>query len=247
METSASPLDNLRVASPCTANWDTMKGSDSARFCGECRKNVYNLSAMTRAEAETLIAGAEGRLCVRYYRRADGTVMTEDCPVGVRTVRQRIARWARAVSAAALALVAAGAASNTASAGGGTRMGRVAPHRTDTTTRKVDTVARQPDTVEPEHTFIMGDMAAPEPEPTLIMGDTVNAVVDGPVSRTAIDSAVMVPVQITIPVITAEPVKPATTTAPVAEPAVTSVPPIEPAVTTAPIAEPAVQHTSRIQ
>ena len=43
------PLEQIRVASPCHANWDEMTGTDQARFCGQCRKNVYNLSEMTRA------------------------------------------------------------------------------------------------------------------------------------------------------------------------------------------------------
>ena len=44
----------------------------------------------------------EGKLCVRFFRRADGTVMTQDCPVGLRAVRLKLARMA----GAALALVA---------------------------------------------------------------------------------------------------------------------------------------------
>ena len=44
----ASLLEDVRVASPCNASWDAMKGDDRVRFCGECQKNVYNLSAMTR-------------------------------------------------------------------------------------------------------------------------------------------------------------------------------------------------------
>ena len=39
---------------------------------------------MTREEAHQLIAQHEGGVCVRLYRRADGTVITADCPVGKR-------------------------------------------------------------------------------------------------------------------------------------------------------------------
>jgi len=60
---------------------------------------VFNLSAMTRGEAERLVQNkGEGRLCVRFFRRADGTLLTEDCPVGL---RQRL-RWAWARTAALL-------------------------------------------------------------------------------------------------------------------------------------------------
>ncbi|MDQ2731127.1 MAG: hypothetical protein M3Y56_05670, partial [Armatimonadota bacterium] len=42
-------------------------------------------------EAENLVAEKEGRLCVRYYKRTDGKVLTSDCPVGLRGVRRKIA------------------------------------------------------------------------------------------------------------------------------------------------------------
>lgn len=82
-------LDNISVASPCSESWSDMVGDDTARFCLKCEKNVYDLSSMTRAEAEAMIVAKEGSLCVRFYRRADGTVLTADCPVGVQRKRRR--------------------------------------------------------------------------------------------------------------------------------------------------------------
>ena len=84
-------LTNVRVASPCPANWGNMDGDDRVRYCGLCRLNVFNLSEMTEAEAAKLVSEAEGRLCVRYYQRRDGSVLTRDCPVGVRLIRKRLA------------------------------------------------------------------------------------------------------------------------------------------------------------
>ncbi len=74
----------LEVASPCTVAWDEMTGSDRVRFCSRCHLNVYNLSEMAEGEAEELVHRTEGRLCVRFYRRADGTVMGRECWVGWR-------------------------------------------------------------------------------------------------------------------------------------------------------------------
>ena len=37
---------------------------------------------MTEEEALKLVEEREGRLCVRFYQRRDGTVLTTDCPVG---------------------------------------------------------------------------------------------------------------------------------------------------------------------
>ena len=90
-------LDNIRIASPCPANWDEMFGDDRKRHCGDCKLNVYNLSGMTRREAEDLLVNSEGRLCVRYFRRADGTILTKNCPVGWAAVKQRVSRVATAV------------------------------------------------------------------------------------------------------------------------------------------------------
>jgi hypothetical protein len=74
-----------------------MFGNDRKRFCGDCKLNVYNLSDMTRDEAERLILNSEGRLCVRFFRRADGTILTKNCPVGWAAVKQRASRVATAV------------------------------------------------------------------------------------------------------------------------------------------------------
>src|SRR5689334_14925454 len=82
-------LPNIRVASPCRADWNKMTGDDRVRACADCNKNVYNLSSMTRDEAETLILAKEGRLCVRYYQRSDGTILLKDCEVGVSQKRKR--------------------------------------------------------------------------------------------------------------------------------------------------------------
>src|SRR5258706_7014177 len=91
-----SPLDNIRIASPCQADWNGMYGDDRKRFCSDCKLNVYNLSGMTRDEAEALIINAEGRLCVRFYTRADGSVITQDCPVGWAKLKQRTKVYATA-------------------------------------------------------------------------------------------------------------------------------------------------------
>jgi hypothetical protein len=100
-------LDDVRIASPCSADWEDMSGDARVRFCGKCEKNVYNLSQMTRSEGEALIQEKEGKLCVRFYRRPDGTMLTSDCPVGVRRQRLRQRVWASLTGAAAsLALVA---------------------------------------------------------------------------------------------------------------------------------------------
>ena len=92
-----NPLDKIKIASPCAANWDEMIGDNRARHCSECRLNVYNLSEMTKREAENFLLEAEGRVCLRVYRRLDGTVITNDCPVGLAKLKKQISRAATAV------------------------------------------------------------------------------------------------------------------------------------------------------
>lgn len=103
-------LDRVTIAAPCPADWDSMPGTDRVRRCSECNKNVYNLSAMTRREAETLLRETQGRLCTRLYRRADGTILTENCPAGLRAIGRRVSRFAGAAMSAVAALSSATAA-----------------------------------------------------------------------------------------------------------------------------------------
>jgi hypothetical protein len=104
MNKTAPALDEIKVASPCRASWDAMEGDERVRFCQACRLNVYNLSAMTRAQAESLVAATEGRRCVRFYQRGDGMVLTRDCPVGWAAVKRRLA-WIGAAAVACLTAV----------------------------------------------------------------------------------------------------------------------------------------------
>jgi hypothetical protein len=92
MKNFSNPLNNIKIASPCSANWNEMYGDDRKRFCAECKLNVYNLSGMTQAEAESLLINSEGRVCVKFYRREDGSVLTKDCPVGWQTIKRRVSR-----------------------------------------------------------------------------------------------------------------------------------------------------------
>ena len=81
-------LDQVKIAKPCSASWEAMQGDDRTRFCSKCRLNVYNVAGIDRAEALALLSAGE-KVCLRIYRRDDGTVITRDCPVGLRTDRRK--------------------------------------------------------------------------------------------------------------------------------------------------------------
>ena len=98
-------VDEIRVASPCNARWNDMNGDERARFCGQCSKHVFNLSAMTRVQIETLVREKEGKFCGRFYRRPDGRMLTADCPSRLRQMRERLARIGGALCALVLSVV----------------------------------------------------------------------------------------------------------------------------------------------
>lgn len=76
-----------------------MDGDDRVRVCGACKHNVYDTSKLTTEEIVDLMA-RDSKACLKIYRRADGTLLTEDCPFGLRTLR----RGARRVSKIAASL-----------------------------------------------------------------------------------------------------------------------------------------------
>jgi hypothetical protein len=99
-------LSNIQVASPCHESWDGMHGDGRVRFCNSCQKRVYNLSALSAEQATSVIRQHEGNLCVRLFLRRDGTVLTQDCPIGSRRLLVRASRFGKTASALALLTVA---------------------------------------------------------------------------------------------------------------------------------------------
>src|SRR5262245_8326613 len=99
------PLGKIKIAAPCNAEWKWMYGNDRVRFCGQCSQNVFNLSAMTTEEAEDLIRRSEGTLCVRFYRRSDGTILTRNCPVGLQAIRYKLTSTRNHIIAAIFGLL----------------------------------------------------------------------------------------------------------------------------------------------
>jgi hypothetical protein len=154
---SLDVVDRVGVASPCSADWERMAGDDRVRFCSQCRLHVYNLSAMTRDEAAHLIQTTQGRLCARFYRRADGTVLTRDCPVGLRAARARAARALARLATAAACILGSGVALASGRSSGA-RLRALEPFAT---------IARWLSPAQPPQPFLVGKVA--------IMGDVAIA------------------------------------------------------------------------
>jgi hypothetical protein len=93
MARKRKPLHELQMASPCSADWDEMKGNERVRRCRQCWLNVYRVSDLTRQEAEEVVSAYEGHACPSsLYRRQDGTVLIHDCPKGMAAAR-KASRW----------------------------------------------------------------------------------------------------------------------------------------------------------
>lgn len=53
---------------------------------------------MSEKEAIALITSSEKSVCLRLYRRKDGTVITDNCPVGLRKIRDRYKKIALSIT-----------------------------------------------------------------------------------------------------------------------------------------------------
>lgn len=60
----------IRIASPCDVDWDSMIGNDRVRFCEHCRLTVHNVDSITKKQLRRLIARSGDRLCVNYRQPA---------------------------------------------------------------------------------------------------------------------------------------------------------------------------------
>lgn len=157
---SASPLNNVKIASPCSQDWEAMIGTERKRYCGECKLNVYNLSGMSKPEAENLIANAEGRLCVRFFQRADGTILTQDCPVGWKAFKKRVSIAATAFASLIFSLISGlGLAAAFNQSKRGATMGEIVSYQP--TPKKNPT----PKTTPEEDYSLMGAIVMPSPTP----------------------------------------------------------------------------------
>lgn len=160
----SNPLDNVKVASPCSQDWNAMIGTERKRYCGDCKLNVYNLSGMSRTEAENLLTNSEGRLCVRFYRRADGTVLTQDCPVGWRAIKARMSKMATAFASLIFGLIGGLGLNASLKQSENRTMGTMIPQ-----TSNSNVEIEKPEIMMgamPANYPVMGDVAFPTPEPS---------------------------------------------------------------------------------
>jgi hypothetical protein len=82
----------MRCASPCDSRGDAhLIGSGRERYCWRCGRDVYDIASLSPPDARAVLGLDETAPPPKLYVRGDGSVMTADCPVGVR--RRRVRRW----------------------------------------------------------------------------------------------------------------------------------------------------------
>lgn len=90
MVAESHELEAINVPRPCRVSWREMTGDDQVRLCRQCGKQVYHLSNMSRAAASELLQQQVDPVCVRFYCRHDGTIVTRECGPVRRGLLQRI-------------------------------------------------------------------------------------------------------------------------------------------------------------
>src|SRR5262245_186390 len=81
MRRSLPLAERLRVREPCSTSWDQVHGDERSRFCSACNKQVHNVAALTRAEAEALVLTRRPgeRICLHVHvRKSDGAILLAD-------------------------------------------------------------------------------------------------------------------------------------------------------------------------
>lgn len=111
MSKTIRPPSRIKVVSPCTAEWDSMIGTDKVRFCEHCNLHVNDVSAMTRAQVMRLITRSSDRICVRYVEpRPNSSLKPRE---QLYRIGRRVSRIAAGAFTASLSLSSAAAQTQT--------------------------------------------------------------------------------------------------------------------------------------
>lgn len=101
-------LESLILAYPCPIKWETMSGDERKRFCEKCSMHVFNISDLSKEEAESFLKESlsSESVCVKFFLRRDGTIKTNNCPKIFRSIYSRILWFGAGFSYVSMLLVA---------------------------------------------------------------------------------------------------------------------------------------------
>jgi len=173
-------LARIRVATPCQADWSQMTGDERVRHCAHCKKDVFNLSELSREQAERLIIEKNGDLCARYFKRQDGTILLADCSVGIKQKRKT------SVLAASAAVLLAG----TGGIAGYLKLSHHHAKLERVPEPIMGAVAVVPDVPPPDVHEVKGDVAVEPPDVHEVKGQMIE--VQAPVEHEAIQGGISI-------------------------------------------------------
>jgi hypothetical protein len=94
---SSLPTAPTQNATSCPARFGEMDGDERERMCDRCRKRVYDVDGLSTEEIDALVSKVQPGTTL--FRRADGTLIAGDCPVGRGRTRNALAMVAGGVVA----------------------------------------------------------------------------------------------------------------------------------------------------
>jgi len=69
------------VPKPCPEDWDQLTPTEQGHHCQTCKTKVWDISSMTRGQAEAFLARHTDHLCVSYRERSNGEIVYAPEPV----------------------------------------------------------------------------------------------------------------------------------------------------------------------
>lgn len=110
-------IQSYFISTPCSVSWADMevdandRSNISTRFCGDCKLNVHNLSSLSDEEVVVLLdkKAAGERVCTYFYRKDDGTLVTDNCPKQIKQMRNRLQAYAASMLVALCWILASSA------------------------------------------------------------------------------------------------------------------------------------------
>jgi hypothetical protein len=156
------------VPNPCHEDWDKLTPEERGHFCTVCQTKVWDLSSLTKEEAEEFLRETEGDLCVSYEEKG-GEVVHREAPV---VPLGRLVRRLPAAAGFSLALAACTPSGQDAKPADGGNEAQTEPAQPKPEPEEVNPEEPKPDEEAPT-TAVDAPEPLPEPEEQHVKGKWV--------------------------------------------------------------------------
>ena len=59
-------INNIKLQSACSQNWNGMTACESGRFCASCQNTIFDFTDKNQSEFDTIYRQNEGKVCGRF-------------------------------------------------------------------------------------------------------------------------------------------------------------------------------------